>query len=88
MGSITMTLVGDVSVGTKTKTYTASDADINRFIAWAKVAYATAAVPNPTTAQAAVAWADAQINAMKMAVQAYEGNVARAAVVDPTWTAT
>lgn len=36
MGSITIQIIGDGSVGTKTKTYTVSDADVNRVVTAAK----------------------------------------------------
>lgn len=87
MGSITLTIVGDATVLTKTKAYVVSDADVNRFVAWAKVNYASAAVPSPTTTQALVAWADSTIAALKSAVVSSEKQVTIAAVADPVWTA-
>lgn len=36
MGSITIQIIGDGTVGTKTKTYTVSDADVNRVVTAAK----------------------------------------------------
>jgi hypothetical protein len=90
MGTITFTIVGDGTVGTKTKAYTLSNADINRLIAWATVVYATpptVEVPSPpalTIAQALVAWADSVIAGTKNNVVRYEKNVAVTAVADPT----
>lgn len=89
MGSLTFQIVGDASVGTKTKTYAVSDADVNRFVAWATAQYATkrtVAVPNPpalTVAQALNAWANEVVNGMKNNVVTRENSVALAAVPPP-----
>lgn len=90
MGTITITVVGDASVGTKSKTYNLSDANINRLVAWTKTAFATTptvAVPSPpvlTTAQALVAWADKFIARTKQDVLASEYNASINAVPAPT----
>lgn len=58
MGSVTFQIVGDGTVGTLTKTYTVSNADVNRHVAAWKTRVATSAVPNPTTPISMLAWAD------------------------------
>ena len=89
MGALTFQLVGDASVGTKTKTYTVSNADVNRFVAWAIAKYAiapTPKIPNPpalTPAQAVAAWADATVNDLKMGVVNMEKVTALKAVANP-----
>jgi len=89
MGTVTLTVVGDVSVGTKAKTYNFTDADINRLVAWTKKAFATVptnAVPNPpalTTTQSLVAWADSFINTTKTNVINTERNTTITAVPTP-----
>jgi len=95
MGSITFTGVGDASIGTKTKTYTISNADMNRFAAWAIVTFATKptnAVPNPpalSVAQAMSAWADWCMAETKTRVVARERAIAQAAVAPtPPFVAT
>jgi len=89
MGTVTLTIVGDGTVGTKTKTYNFVDADINRLVAWAKVVYATpptVAVPNPpalTVTQALVAWGDGLIAGTKANVIRHERNITVVAVPQP-----
>jgi len=89
VGSISIQVVGDASVGTKSKTYNYTDAQINRLVAWAKTAYSQSSrgVPDPpplTTAQALSAWADALMRFTETSVVKTEKNAARAAVPDPT----
>ncbi len=80
MGSIAITVIGDGAVGTKSKTYTVSDADIGRLVAFSRAVYATTAIPNPTITQGLVAWADAIIERAKANVRDYERV---AAIVEP-----
>lgn len=78
MGSVTFQVIGDASVGTKSKTFTVSDADVNRLVAYAREVYATpATVGNPTpptltVTQALLAWANAMMDQTKGAVVGYE----------------
>lgn len=89
MGSITFQAVGDASIGTKTKTYAISDADMNRFAAWAIAKFATQPTngnPNPpalTVAQALSAWADSVMAMTKADVVARERTAALDAVAPP-----
>lgn len=87
MGSITITVVGDASVGTKTKVFTVSDADINRLVARAKIKYAPVVNGTPTTAQAMSAMADELVAYLKQDVVSAEKQATVAAVPDPVWTA-
>lgn len=80
MGSITFQVIGDGTVGTKTKTYTVSDADINRLVNCWKTLGATNAVPSPTVAQALLAWADHEISDTKSSVLQFEQAAAAAAI--------
>ena len=88
MSSITITVVGDATAGTNTKTYTVSDADVNRMIGWAKKNYITEQVPLPTTAQALEAWFGSTMHAVQVAVTDSETDAKVAAVTDAVWTAT
>ena len=83
MGSITLTLVGDVTVGTKTKTYAISDADVNRWIAVLKTKANPVVNGTATIAQACVVWADSIVAQAKADVAAAELASAQAAVVAP-----
>lgn len=89
MGSITFQVVGDASIGTKTKTYTVSNADVNRFVSWATDTFATAPTlgnpsPAPLTAtQALAAWADWIMTQTKQRVIARETTVAANALPPP-----
>lgn len=78
MGSITIQVIGDGTVGTKSKTYTVSDADVNRLVAFGK----SMVGGSPTVTQGLVAWADKVIADTKSAVRAYENAVATAAITD------
>jgi hypothetical protein len=77
MGSITFQVVGDASVGTKTKTYTVSDADVNRLVEFAK---SLTGIANPTVTQALLAWANNEMDAVKRNVKAFECNQATASI--------
>ena len=83
MGSITIQIVGDASVGTRTKTYAVSDADINRLVAWAVAAYTDAGSAPPTPVQALAKWADRFIAQTKESVVGLEQRNALAAVAPP-----
>ena len=83
MGSITITVVGDASVGTKTKAFTISNAHVNRLVAWAKIAYATPALPSPTTAEALLAWVTDLIERTKGQITSLEYDEARKALTPP-----
>jgi hypothetical protein len=83
VGSITFQVVGDASVGTKTKTFTVSDADVNRLVAWAQVKFAT-----PSVAGALLAWANDLMDTSRQAVITYERGEALKTVEPPAFTAT
>lgn len=91
MGSITFQVTGDASVGTKSKAFVVSDADVNRLVAYATAAFATPpTVGNPTppaltVAQALLAWAQAMMNQATGAVTGYERSIV---APPPTFTAT
>lgn len=84
MGSITFQVVGDASVGTKTKTFAVSDADINRFVSWAVAVYSVPGQTPLTTGQALLAWAVSKMDNLKKEVQSREIQQALEAVVLPT----
>lgn len=86
MGSITFQVVGDGSVGTKTKTYTVSDADVNRLVAYGVSLATTPQVPSPTVAQALLAWADRAMALAKSDVLSYERTNACAGISTITAT--
>jgi hypothetical protein len=67
MGSITFQVIGDASVGTRTKTYTVPDEHINRFVAWAKANFGETTAP-----QALLAWADLMMTQTRENVINYE----------------
>jgi hypothetical protein len=81
MGTLTIQVVGDATVGTKSKAYVISDADVNRLVAYCKAAYPIVTT-NPTTgvtttsvptvAQALVSWADGFVAGTKANVQRFE----------------
>jgi hypothetical protein len=75
MGAITFQVIGDASVGTRTKTFAVSDADVNRLVAWAK---AQLAQPGETltTPQALLRWAEVSMAITKDRVVGYEKAVA------------
>jgi hypothetical protein len=76
MGSLTIQVVGDATVGTKTKAYAIPDADVNRLVAFCKAAYpiqnADGTTTVPTVAQALVSWADGFVAGTKTNVQRFE----------------
>lgn len=86
MGTITFQVVGDGSVGTKTKTYTVSDADVNRLVAFAQAIAANNGVSNPNVTQGLLAWADRMMSETKTGVRAYEQAIAAAAIAAITAT--
>jgi len=86
MGAVTFQVVGDGTVGTKTKTYTVSDADVNRLVAYGQSLAAANGVSNPTVTQGLLAWADRVMVITKMDVRGYEQQ--QAAVGISTITAT
>jgi hypothetical protein len=89
MGTITLTTVGDASVGTVSRTWSVSDADINRLVAWAQEAYPTAptaevpAPPPPTSTQALNRWSAGLMQGTNHNVQRHEFEKAKAAVPVP-----
>lgn len=74
MGSITIQVIGDVSVGTKSKTYNYSDADINRLVAYGRALFGAGA----TITQGLVAWSDQTIKQMQQQVVSDERSIAAA----------
>ena len=67
MGSITFQVVGDASVGTRTKTFAVSDENINRLVAYAKGEGA-----DLTTPQALLKWAELMMALTKDRIIAHE----------------
>lgn len=87
MGSVTIQVIGDVSVGTKAKTYVVSDADVNRLVAAEKAAYTSSfGTANPTVAQALTFFADTVMQTTKDSVKVFEQGVAAAAISPITAT--
>lgn len=82
MGSMTFTVVGDASVGTRTKTFSIPDADVNRFIAMCQEWYG-----QPAVAQAMLAWANDVMGVTKERVIRSEKEAA-ARAAGPPFTAT
>jgi hypothetical protein len=82
MGSITFTVVGDASVGTRTRTFTVPDAHVNRFVEWARWRFGSEGV-TPTIPQALLAWAEFEMARLRTDVQDREYNVAKSAVTKP-----
>lgn len=80
MGSLTVQVIGDATVGTKSKTFTVSNTDINRFVAACQAKAATAAVPSPTVAQALSAFADSVWAKAKTDTLNFEADAAAAAI--------
>lgn len=82
MGQITISVVGDGSVGTKSKTYSFTDAAINRLVAAEQAAAKSAGVAaNPTVTQALVFYADAVIQGTIDGVKSFEQSAAAAAIL-------
>lgn len=79
MGSITFQVIGDASVGTRAKTYTVPDENINRLIGYMK-----ADDPSLTTPQALLKWADLMMTLTKERVLSHE----RSATAIPPFEAT
>ncbi len=80
MGSVTFQIVGDGSVGTLSKNYTVSNADVNRHVTAWKGRTATPGVPSPTTPNAMLAWADFMMATSVTVIQDSERAVAANAV--------
>lgn len=78
MGNITISITGDAALGTKAKAFAVTDADLNRLVAYATLAFATPPTngnPNPpalTPALALLAWATTFIVATQNNVVAFE----------------
>ena len=95
MGTITISLNGDTALGTKTVVRKIGNTQLNRIVAWAGAAYATAPtaptalVPNPpaplalTAEQAIAAWLDGTLAGTVANVRSAEREVAKAAVPEP-----
>ncbi len=77
MGSITFQVVGDVTVGTKNKTYTVSDADINRLVAAYQKGDGTV-----TVTTALLSWAADILTFSKQRVRDWESQQAFKNIVD------
>lgn len=80
MGSVTFQIIGDGTVGTLSKTYTVSNADVNRHVTAWKSRIATAIVPSPTTPNAMLAWADSMMAASVSIIQDSERAAAANAI--------
>ena len=83
MGSITISIVGDASVGTKSKAFTISDADLNRAIAYLKAQATPVVNGTATTAQACLVWANKVLGELQASTVAFENAAAVAAVAPP-----
>lgn len=75
MGSVTFQIIGDGTVGTLSKTYTVSDADVNRHVAAWKKRTGAATTPN-----AMLAWADSMMSASSTVILDTEKATAAAAI--------
>jgi hypothetical protein len=84
MGSLTIQVVGDASVGTKTKTWTITNANINRLVDFGEYIY-TQKNPGttPTVAQSLLAWSDWVFDHTVSKLREAEERVARDAVPPP-----
>lgn len=73
MGSITFSATGNGGVGTKSRTFTVSDADISRFIVWARATYGNGeGAPAITITQAMNAWSWDMMNSTKERILQFE----------------
>jgi hypothetical protein len=86
MGSVRIEVAGGVVGTAKGKTFTVSDADVNRLVAWAQARFANGSTP--TVLQALVAWADSVIARTRDDVLNYERAEALIAHQPPDFTAT
>ena len=68
MATLSISLSGS-GVVNGSKNYTVSDADIQRVLDWAKVAFASSLPTNPTNGQVLTAWVQSWVNGTKDAVQ-------------------
>ena len=89
MGTMTISLNGDAALGTKTVVRKIGNNQLNRIVAWAGAAYATAPtedVPTPpalTADEAITAWLDGTLAGTVANVRSAEREVAKAAVPEP-----
>jgi hypothetical protein len=67
MGNVTIGVTGDASIGTKSKAYPLSDESINRVVEMGRQFAIENGNPNPTTAQALVAFSDVTFERIKRA---------------------
>jgi hypothetical protein len=74
MGSITFQVVGDASVGTRTRTFTVPDAHVNRLVEWAKWKFTPEGQPDLSTPQALLAWSERMMSDTKKHVLNFERN--------------
>lgn len=82
MGSITFQVVGDASVGSRSKTFTVPDEHINRLVAFAKAEFSPVGGPL-STPLALLEWAERLMKLTRKQVLAYEDRVAHGAVPPP-----
>ena len=71
MATLTISITGSTVVS-GSKSYTATDASIQRLLIWAASRYATVLSTAPTNAQIMVAWADSWVNGTRNAVSQFE----------------
>jgi hypothetical protein len=84
MGSVTFQVIGDVSVGTKNRTFNFSDANINRLVDFGEYIYKQANPGStPTVTQSLNAWAVWVVDHTKSKLREAEERVARDAVPPP-----
>jgi L-aminopeptidase/D-esterase-like protein len=90
MGHFRMEVAGGVVGTAKGKTFTLSDANVNRLAAWAQARYTTSngAVVVPTVPQALAMWADEVFNRTRDDILNYERAQAAIANQPPDFTAT
>ena len=84
MGSVTVQIIGDGTVGTKSKTFTFTNAQINRLVTFGSYIYKQknpGTTPNVT--QSLSAWGDWIIEHTKSKLRETEERVAREAVPPP-----
>ena len=86
MGHLRMEAAGGVVGTAKSKTFTLTDVNVDRFAAWAQARFANGASLTP--AQALSAWADFVFNRTKDDILNYERSLAAIANEPPDFTAT
>lgn len=75
MTTLTISVNGSAISGLTTnpsKSYTVSDADLQKVLDWAAVAFASQLPPTPTSSQILLAWVQNWVNGTKTAVQQFE----------------